>query len=281
MVETWLVGHFMEQGLGLSEEALELLREVPEDSLSPRDAWLRCLMATWCPDVEQDRQRAAAILKPHENDPQCAVLLGDVKQLTGDDSVIYWQRSAEAGCCEGVFRLGVAYWYGDHVAEDHTRGFKLLCKAAEMLHPGALSWFGDCYLRGEGVKQDVRAGLRYYAQAINLGNRDAIYSLARAYYSGWGVAQDLRRAASLSRQALLEGHPQAQNMLDLMRRDHPQDVIPYGEWRPDEFLHQFVPDEMHHQMRTVLLMHAQKGSLFSALPRDVVVHHICFWICTE
>ena len=150
-----------------------------------------------------------------------------------------------------------------------------------MMNPGALSCVGYCYLRGEAVKQDVQAGLRYYAQAINLVNRSAIYSLGHAYQYGLGVAQDLRRAASLFRQALLEGHPYAQGELDDIKTIQPQALIPYGEWRPDEFLHQFVPDEMHHQMRTVLLMHAQKGSLFSALPRDVVVRHVCFWICTE
>lgn len=260
--------------------ATALLLSLPtDDDASSYDVWLRWLLVLF--HRRDEIELAIASLKRHELDPLCMALLGTLYNLTGkrDLAVICWQRSADAGCCEGIYQLGRSYY--NHPDGDEEHGFKLLCAAAEMCHLTALYQVGECYLNGfRGVQQDVKKGLRYYAQAINHGSISAINSLAHAYHRGWGVEKDQRRAASLFRQTLRGGDLYAQHNLIRVKYADPLAVIPYGEWCPDEFMHQFVPDHMHLQMRAVLLMHARKGSVFSMLPR-VLLPHICLWICTE
>ncbi len=279
--ETWLLQDFLSRDVDrLSDyKVTGTICDIPEDSDTPQDAWLRGLVILYDVDVsEEDVVRDLHILEPHVQNPLCASLLGTAYSNAGEWELAfeYFRRSAEAGCEEGICRLAECYAIGIAVDRDERHAYELHCKAAKTMYPEALASLGDCLRNG-----DVVRGLQYYTQASNLGSTAAKGSMAWLYWTGlYGATPDLRRAATLYRQLLLVGDSDGAEDFKVMQRRHPEAIVPCGEWRPDPFMHQFVPDQMHHEMETVLLMHARQGSIFSQLPR-VLLPHICFWICTD
>ncbi len=283
--ETWtLQKYLVDNVLGASEEWLKgLLYEEPE---SPQDAWLGVTMALHYINRsgrEALYARAVAVLEPYQEDPLCAALLGLMYQLVGYFDLAFdcFQKSAEKGCAEGIYRLGLVYTRGHGVERSAERGFKLFLEAGEMSHPDALACATSFLSREQGMERNARRMIHFYEQASRLGCVNATCLLARCYLSGIDVPKDIRHAARLYRQAVLDGSSDAELDLGCLVKKFPLDVIPYGEWQPDPFTHQFVTHDMHHQMRTILLMHSRKGSLFSKLPKDIVLRHICFWLCTD
>ncbi len=276
VTEIWLLQEFMSRGGTLSDEIVKLL-PADDDCGSHEDAWLRMWMV-YARKIggRLNRRRIEKILKPHEEDPLCATLLGRMyiscDHNQSDLAVSYYRRSADAGCAEGIYCLA-------HSGRNQEI-YKLYIEAAEMMHPGAIVQHGKLYSHPySGFGVDMKRAFQLYEQASSLGSPYATCLMAQLYSIGQGVARDLRRAASLHRQALLQGYNFAASFLLKMKREDPYACIPFGEWRPDPFMHQYVPNSMHRRMYTILLMHAQRGSLFSQLPRDIL-HLICFWLCT-
>lgn len=228
------------------------------------------------------------ILKPYEDDPLCASRLGQVyyKQSLYKQAVVCWQRAASAGCAEGICQLANAYKWGVAIEEDREKAYNLFYKAATMKHPTAVSQVAECLWYGLGVPMDKERAIQYFTESSAMGISCSLRFVANRFCDATGVPLDLRRAAHFYRLAILDGDD-VDFCRDAMRsvqwRD-PDAVIPYGEWRPNRIFHAWVSNDIHHQMRTVLLMHAQSSSepkgLFSTLPR-VLLPNICFWICTK
>lgn len=279
VTETFLLHEDLQNGAG-HDEIDALLQEIgAENNESPRDAWIvGAMLLREAGELEQDADRAMKILTPHKQDPLCAALLGGVHEYLGNCEPAHdcYLRSADAGCAEGLYAYG-CYWVA---TDDDIQYVDSIRTAAAMMHPGAMRELGLILCSNDDGAMFPEQALQLYAQASALGDRESTYLLAVAYHTGDGVRRDLRRAARLYRHAIMQGYGVADVRLNRLKRSHPHAVIPYGEWRPDEFLHRWVSDEMHHQMRTVLLMHARQGSVFAMLPR-VLLPLICFWLCTD
>ncbi len=280
VAEIWRLRYCVYMNRGMSDAVRGLLDEVPGDKKTPHGAWLRALVVL----DEYGEGQAIEVLKPHDQDPLCASLLGELLADSDTETACrYIQESANAGCAEGIYQLGHVYRGGwKEILPNQVRSFDLFCIAARMMHPGALHQVGECLRCSIVVTRDTsRHMTQCYTLASRLGNSNSILQLGYCHHDGQGVKMDLRCAVFLYRRAFLfDGNPLAGHALMDTMKQHPEACIPYGEWQPDSFLHQFVPNNIHHQIRTVLLMHARRGSLFSRLPR-VLLPKICFWICTE
>lgn len=249
---------------------------IPATPTCAGDAWLNGVFLWGTREIVA----AVEVLIPYEYDPLCAALLGTLisahrecclysVNLPTTEPLAILEYSAEAGCAEGIYRWAITRQHNH--ADDVYLG--LLSKAAKMGHPNAVFELGVWSLD----EDDVGQALEYYRQAGDLGNHEAICEEMTIYLTGRNhVPQDIRRAASLCRRLILCGRYESvhHSPLPQWQMTQPQQCTPYGEWCPDPFMHQFVSDNIHHQIWTVLLMNAKWG-----LPRELV-YMICFWICT-
>ena len=81
----------------------------------------------------------------------------------------------------------------------------------------ALTEWGRRYENGEGVPVDVNRAVRLYCKAANQGHADAQYYLGWIYSHGRGVKRDDALAAAWFKRAAALNHPQARNVLGLLR----------------------------------------------------------------
>ncbi len=245
VLETWKIQHFMQEGWVLDKETLELLEGIPVQCESPHDAWLKGWMS--CGSARH-QTKIWDILRPHELDPLCAALLGRVYAdfSMGSQALSCWKRSAEAGCAEGMYRYGTSYYsVAKNDGKDDEDDVNLFYMAAQMIHPGAIYQLAAYYEHGVGTGKDTKRAFQLYEQASALGDSSATIVLAKKYLKGRDTTRDLRRAASLYRKALLQGDDDADRLLNKLKIEDYLAVIPYGEWQPDPFMHQFVPISIH------------------------------------
>jgi len=94
--------------------------------------------------------------------------------------------------------------------------------------PSLTEW-GRRYENGEGVVADVDRAIRLYCRAARLGYADAQYYLGWLYSRGHGVKRDDALAAAWFQKAAGQHHPQARNLLQLLRvRPKSQASCPTG-----------------------------------------------------
>lgn len=73
------------------------------------------------------------------------------------------------------------------------------------------------YEHGEGVVADVDRAIQLYCKAANQGHADAQYYLGRLYSGGRAVKRDDALAAAWFKRAAGQNHPQARNLLQLLK----------------------------------------------------------------
>ncbi len=274
--EAWFVHYCIRMGRGLSSEVRQLLGEVPAEGGTPTETWLKGLAAYYqCGDEE----RIVKILEGCK-DSLCLALLGLVYMKRDQDtdheiSVVMFERSAAGGCAEGLFGLGIAYAGGLGVDMDYMRGLEMIRRAADMGYPEAMTRIGVWLAHGKSSAHGL--GVKYLERGATHGDAEACRLLGTFYEHGHAVKQDRRRAASLYRKAIILGDYFGFEALKNLPKE---DTIPWGEWYPDPLMHKYVPNEMRHQIRTMLLIRARQGTLLSQLPKQLVLD-ICSWICTH
>ena len=134
-------------------------------------------------------------------------------------------------------------WFDGSLEEKFT----LYERAAALSHPRAAFMAGYYSEHALGCPGDWGKAARYYQLAARLGYKPRNFTLD----------DELERLKGLDSRS----------------------VVPYGEWAPES--HRWVTHSIHSEMKTILLMHARRGTLFGALPRDVILHHILPYICTK
>ena len=124
---------------------------------------------------------------------------------------------------DAMFKLGMAYYFGDVVARDKTKAVSYLKKAAKMKNADACKKLAECYDTGNGCKKNKSKAKKYldlYKQyeklvpneSVNLkiaqtkvnnlvkyanknyGNADLYYKAGMMYYDGDGIVEDKKKA---------------------------------------------------------------------------------------
>ena len=113
-------------------------------------------------------------------------------------------KAAEEGDAEAMVKVGDAYYHGtkDFPLE---RGYASLWfeRAAEAGHPEGMFRFAEILRWGEGRLQNVREAETWYRRAAELGHKRARTWLIHAYETGDGTE---RNPAEATRQVLDQGH---------------------------------------------------------------------------
>jgi TPR repeat protein len=128
-------------------------------------------------------------------------------------------EQAANGDMDAQFTLGLAYDFGNGVAQDLTAAAIWYQKAADQGHAQAQNNLGSLYQHGQGVPQDYQLAARWYEAAAKQGLPDAANSLAYLYDLGLGVQEDDAKAVSLYTTAAEGGSVRAMVNLGVMYAD--------------------------------------------------------------
>ena len=155
------------------------------------------------------------------------------------------KKTAEEGDPDGLYGVGLAYFYGWGVEEDREKGirsFESACDAGSVFamahilhllfvtHEYVLSkekaveyskkaaakglsegqlYLGIAYMEGAGVERDYRKAADLFRKSANQGNSEARNSLGYLYSEGLGVRKDEAKAFKLFRNAASAGNANA------------------------------------------------------------------------
>ena len=188
-----------------------------------------------------------------DGDPEAQAWLG--KSLMSSpgrerEGVEWLKKSAEAGCPEGQYALGLAHEKGKGLPKDKSEALRLFRLAAEQGHTEAMLKAGRMLVSGEGGEKQEAAGFELLEQAATaenpaaaylmgqlciagkmgkpdparafgwfrlgamLGAPDSQYWLGRMYYEGKGVAADYNRAIQWLTESAAQGYRPAAAMLE-------------------------------------------------------------------
>ena len=90
---------------------------------------------------------------------------------------------------------------------------KLMTKAADMGHTGAMCALANYYESGWGVETDEEKAFKLYTKAADMGDVNAWYQLGLSYETGTGVAEDEAKAIQWYTKAAAQGNEEAQEKL--------------------------------------------------------------------
>jgi len=85
---------------------------------------------------------------------------------------------------ETLYAIGMLYWQGEGVAQDHTVAAVWMKQAADINHPGAQNKLGYLYSTGQGVPQNFEQARRYFELAARQGDPDASHNLDQMFRQG-------------------------------------------------------------------------------------------------
>jgi hypothetical protein len=97
---------------------------------------------------------------------------------------------AAAGDARAQSLLGLIYYRGRGVAQDHNQALKWFLSAAEQGDIAAQFYLGVMFSEGDGVQQDYSAAVKWYRLAADRGDAAAQYNLGIAYATGEGGKPD-------------------------------------------------------------------------------------------
>lgn len=125
----------------------------------------------------------------------------DIKKLTA---------AATAGNADSQNRLGVCYYTGRKVKQNHKAALKWWSMAAKQKHAEAIGNMALCYQYGKGTKADSVMAVKLYKESIKLGNVSLVKNreevlvkkmnvfdtclLGDVYARGIGVKRDVQKA---------------------------------------------------------------------------------------
>ena len=102
----------------------------------------------------------------------------------------WYRKAAEQGNAKAQYNLGMMYYAGQGVPQDHAEAAKWFLKAAEQGIAFAQFNLGLMYDKRHGVPQNFAEAVKWYRKAAEQGNAEAQYNLGMMYFAGLGVPKD-------------------------------------------------------------------------------------------
>jgi TPR repeat protein len=140
---------------------------------------------------------------------------------------------ADQGSAEAQFNLGIMYFRGEGVAQNHAEAIMWFRRAAAQDDPDAQFNLGVAYAEGQGVSRDYPEALNWYRKAADRNHDSAQFNIGLLYYQGKGVPQDYAEALKWYRRAAEQGNARAQYNLGMMYAKGqavPVDLVQAYKW---------------------------------------------------
>lgn len=123
------------------------------------------------------------------------------------------KRRAAAGDADAEQMLGMAYYYGQIVAQDYQQAFAWALKAATQGNTEASFNVAYMYLNGQGTKKDPAAGFQLYLKLANRGLPNAQSRVGECFAYGIGTTKDLTQSFAWYQKAAMQGDGPAENVI--------------------------------------------------------------------
>ena len=151
--------------------------------------------------------------------------------------ILMFRRAAEMGDPQGMFRLGVAFFYEQGgLKKDEVKAVEWYQKAAEAGNATAMCSLGVCYEYGQGgLTKDEAKAVEWYQKAAEAGEARAMCNLGNCYeYGKGGLTKDEAKAVEWYQKAVEAGNARAMNILGvyykLGKRGLTKDETKAVEW---------------------------------------------------
>lgn len=166
------------------------------------------------------------------------------------------KRRISMGDARAMFLVGVCCVLGvGSYKVNLERAFELFLDAAEKNHATAQWWVGECLSNGYGTDVQPQAALEAYQEAALKKCTFAHMTLSDGYlYSRLGLTFNIYMSALYAKLGALIGDQLCAERFKELRRNFPDDIVPWNKWRPDPVIHSMVSAEIHLQIRTWLLI---------------------------
>lgn len=115
---------------------------------------------------------------------------------------------------KGIYDKGLAYEFGEGVAQSHTAAFELFKQSAEKNYAPAQYKLGVAYAYGQGVEKNPEIAAEWYRKSAEQGYALAQRTLGSMYMGGDGVEQN--KSLALAWYDILAD---SGNVMDVHRRD--------------------------------------------------------------
>lgn len=134
-----------------------------------------------------------------------------------DKAFKLWSIEASNGDPIAQYSLGVMYYSGDGVPQDHNKAAKWYRKAADQGYAVAQNSLGNMVTKGEGVAQDHKQAVKWYRKAAEQGSALGQANLGLMYFNGAGVLQSVEDGYAWTLVAHDNGYARAYDNLEIAR----------------------------------------------------------------
>jgi len=100
------------------------------------------------------------------------ILLLNINLLANsvDDKLVKYNEACKNGKMQGCINLGVLYFSGDGVKQNHKKAKKLFVKACKKRYLKACHYLGIIYMRGaDGIEKNIKRAKSFYTYACQRG----------------------------------------------------------------------------------------------------------------
>ena len=99
---------------------------------------------------------------------------------------------SELGNHSEQFLLGLIFYEGEIMEENHEKAFYWINKSADWGYSNAQFYLGMMYFCGHGIDKNYYHSFRWLKKSAEQSHSEAEYYLSWHFKNGWGVAQDLK-----------------------------------------------------------------------------------------
>ncbi len=156
-----------------------------------------------------------------------------------EESTKELRKLAQGGDAAAQNELGLLYYEGRGVEQNHRKAKEWFDKAVEQGHTGAQVNLGTLYLRGEGAPQSSQMALFWFSRAAGQEDALAFAKLGLMYSQGRGVLQDFIQAHMWYNLSASHGEGRSAEARDVLAKQMTPGQIAEAqrlarEWRPRE-----------------------------------------------
>lgn len=149
------------------------------------------------------------------------------------------RKLAEGGDASAQNELGLLYYEGKGIPQNHRKAKEWFDRAVEQGHTGAQVNLGTLYLRGEGAPQSSQMALFWFSRAAAQEDTLAFAKLGLMYAQGRGVLQDFIQAHMWYNLSAAHGETRSADARDALAKQMTPAQIAEAqrlarEWRPRE-----------------------------------------------
>lgn len=125
-------------------------------------------------------------------------------------AVKWFEDSAELGCSDAMYRVGMIYEIGEFGLEPNAEiSFLWYLRAADAGNTEAYFYAGICCQEGVGIEPDFERAMKYYRFGENEGDPFCIHQIGVMYGRGLGVPKNTQMAYEYYLKASVKSVPEA------------------------------------------------------------------------